>query len=91
MAVWKFVDEEGNFVLDCAFAPTCYYHPKKILQVLKIDVLRFKNMMHGKPIMSNAIDVKMVCPECGSRELFGVALSEEEFDRIYKSQKSSLD
>ena len=89
MAVWTETTEtysglEGNFT------PTCLFHPEvpTVMELFDIKHLNFK--LHpdkeDEP-WSFATDVVLHCPYCGMEEMYGVAMSKEHHNRMWKKNE----
>ena len=89
MAVWtETVDTYSG--LEANFTPTCLFHPEvpTVMYVWDIKHLNFK--MHDdkkdEP-WSFATDVVLHCPYCEMEEMYGVAMSPEHHDKMWKKNE----
>ena len=71
--------------VECDSLIYCSHHPKKIMamELHTVKMLKFPMKIDGETTMSHAIDVWMQCPYCGYLELFGIALSRDQWESVY--------
>jgi hypothetical protein len=94
-AKWTFTKGQNTgdpAVMGCSFTPTCIFHPKTRLTSSISTMIVFPvEQGDGSKKPGHAMDITMVCPECGYREMFGVALHEHEADWMMKTMKGKYD
>ena len=89
MAVWT-ETEDTYSGLEANFTPTCFWHPDNptVMELFDIKNLNFK--LHDdnpdEP-WSFATDVVVKCPYCGFHDTYGVAMSREHHDRMWKKNE----
>jgi len=87
MAVWT-ETEDTYSGLEANFSPTCFFHPDTEMYLWDIKHLNFK--MHedqeDEP-WSFATDVVVHCPLCEYEDIYGVAISPEHHDRMWKKNE----
>ena len=89
MAVWTETAETYSG-LEANFTPTCLFHPEvpTVMELFDIKHLNFK--LHpdkeDEP-WSFATDVVVRCPHCGYEDIYGVAISPEHHDRMWKKNE----
>ena len=69
--------------LQCLFQPKCYFDGSDMKMWL-YKPARFRINDGDDEPKSHAIDFILVCPECGNKEMFGVAISKEHYEHIQK-------
>ena len=78
-------DPEITMGLRCNFPITCPFHGGKTIMGIH-DAKVFKFFLDKEQLRpeSHAIDVVMVCPECGYIEIYGVAVTDDHYWRVQK-------
>lgn len=72
----------------CSFIPSCVYHQKTSLTLSTSSMIVFPvEQGDGTKKPGHATDLTMVCPDCGYREMFGVAMSADEADWMFRATK----
>jgi hypothetical protein len=88
---WTFTKGQNTgdaAAMGCSFTPTCIFHPKSRLILSTSSMIVFPvERGDGSKQAGHAMDLTMVCPECGYREMFGVALHEHEADWMMQTMK----
>jgi len=79
MGYWVEDKETGG--LRCKFTPHCWFC-ETFMEFSNIKVHNFE--VSGIENRSFAMDVEMICPKCGSWDVFGVAISRSQYEKIYK-------
>ena len=81
MSVWTISFDNDEFRADCQFRPECDFCGIPLI-VHKTMPKCMKLNKEDETHFGHALDVIFSCPECGGAEIFGVALSEEEYGRF---------
>jgi len=69
--------------LMCLFQPICEFDGAK-MELGMYKPLEFGINDGSKKKNAHAVDVVMICPECGFKDVFGVAVSKAHYDSIQK-------
>ena len=81
---WTVEKRNGQVHITCGFAPQCEMCQNMgfgvQMAMFLIKFLKFDLNPEGNNPTSHALDMEMRCPACGFHEVFGVAVSKEEFD-----------
>ena len=79
MGYWVEDKETGG--LRCKFTPHCHFCGA-FMEFSNVKVHNFE--VPGLKERSFAMDVEVLCPKCGSWDVFGVAISRSQYERLYK-------
>ena len=71
----------------CNFIPSCAFHPKTPLSLSMSLMAPVPVEWNGKKTAGYAMDLTMNCPDCGYREMFGVAIAESEWEWMRAAMK----
>ena len=75
------VSDDTYMGLVAEFIPMCPYHEEEEMKFVESKLLKFALEYEGDPD-SHAVDVVVMCPECGYTDVFGVAISKEHWDKV---------
>lgn len=80
---WTYIDGSPP-TLEADSQLYCLNHPRKKvkLDILTAKLLQFPMTYDNEKKMSNAVDLWLRCPYCGAMELWGVAVSNEQWEGI---------
>jgi len=85
------LQKNGDIMLDCSEVVYCEFCLNTgFVTQMELFIMKFLNFdldPKGTEMTSHAIDVEMRCPACGFHEVFGVAVSKEEYDRAIQTIK----
>ena len=82
---WSETNDDSFMDLQCNFDFTCPFHGEGSTMVLHDSKLFKFNLDKDKERdLSHAIDVVVRCPDCGYIDIYGVAVSDEHYGRIYE-------
>ncbi len=91
MATWtvKLTDPPE---ISCNFTPHCAFHGGDTrLLPMQLQPIMFPVYGGADISLGHAVDFHVKCPDCGYREIFGVAVSEAEFDELMKCAKKNAE
>lgn len=81
--MWEVKHEGDSVFVDCRFRPTCP-HCSIPVDVLQAKLLNFDLVPYSGKRDAHAIDTECICPKCGYWDVFGVALSKDEYKALRK-------
>ena len=76
-------DWTAKMGLRCKFHPKCYFCGAR-LRLFDTGLLDFPLDENKPEKRSHAVDCNFMCPECGWRSIFGVAVSKKHWGRLLK-------
>jgi len=91
MQYWEETTDDSFMDLRCNFPIICPFHGEKTVMKLS-DSKLFKFFLQADTSRdeSHAIDVVCRCPDCGYMDIYGVAVSDEHYWRIYERIKDYI-
>ena len=79
--MWSLDDSYDEVEIVCNMVPKCLFCdvPMEVWNIKKLnfDIIRGSGDKSG-----HAMDIEVVCPECHLEDIFGVALSEDEYGKV---------
>ena len=92
MQYWEETNDDSFMDLKCNFDFRCPFHGEESVMVIHDSKLfKFELDKDSGRDMSHAIDVVVRCPDCGYIDVYGVAVSNEHYGRIYERIERYID
>ena len=88
---WEETNDDSFMDLQCNFPLYCPFHGESTIMKLS-DSKIFKFFLDADTTRdeSHAIDVVVKCPDCGYQDIYGVAVSDKHYWRVYERIKKYI-
>ena len=78
--MWKVTIDGEDVIVDCLERPLCYLCGAELVP-WNVKKLKFSSIPYSGEYDCRAMDIETVCSCCHCEEIFGIAISHDEFDR----------
>lgn len=78
--MWKVTISGEDVFVDCKERPTCYLCGAELVP-WNVKKLKFSSVPYSGDYDCRAVDIETVCSNCCCEEIFGIAVTHEEFEK----------